>query len=64
MPTVASLQRRVERLRSARTGALVVILQWHGEVIPPHVAALAEAQRRRRPVTLINYAGNVNPALL
>ena len=64
MPTVASLQRRVDRLRSARTGALVVILQWHGVVIPAHVEGLAEAQRRRRPVQVINYVGNVNPALL
>ena len=45
-------------------GALVVILQWHGVVIPAHAEGLAEAQRRRRPVTLINYVGNVNPEML
>ena len=64
MATVASLQRRVDRLRSARTGKPAVILQWHGEVIPSQVAVLAEAQRQRRPVQVVNYVGNVNPALL
>lgn len=63
MATVASLRARVNKLERKR-GKPAVILQWHGEVIPSQVAALAEAQRARRPVQTVNYTGNVNPALL
>ena len=64
MTSLVSLRRRVDRLQRARTGKLAVILQWHGVVIPAHVEGLAEAQQRKRPVQVINYTGNVNPALL
>lgn len=64
MVSVANLRKRVDRLRSARIGDPVTILAWHGVVLASQAETMAEAQRRRRPVYLIDYTGNVDPELL